>query len=126
MPDPLLVDEVPEDLPWLVEHFLERYRRQLGHPVEQVAPEVMDRLQRHRWPGNVRELEGVLKHALLQARGRVLTADDLPPELTRSEAAGMAAAAMQDDALLGYIQQRLAARRSSRPRCAHGAEILRR
>jgi two-component system nitrogen regulation response regulator GlnG len=61
--------ERPEDLEPLVGHLLERLRPQLNHPVEQVAAEVMDRLQRHPWPGNVRELEGVLKQALLQAQG---------------------------------------------------------
>jgi two-component system nitrogen regulation response regulator GlnG len=101
--------ERPEDLPPLVAHLLERFRPLLGHPVEEVAPEVLSRLQRHPWPGNVRELEGCLKQALLQARGPVLMMDDLPPELTRDEPAGAAPADLDADALLCYIRQRLAA-----------------
>jgi two-component system nitrogen regulation response regulator GlnG len=101
--------ERPEDLPALVAHLLERLRPLLGHPVEQVDPEVLARLQRHTWPGNVRELEGCLKQALLQARGQVLTAVALPPELTRGEPAGAAPADREADALLGYVRQRLAA-----------------
>src|SRR5262249_38157694 len=60
-------------------------------------------------PGNVRELEGCLKQALLQVRGPVLTADDLPSELARAKSAGKAPDASDADALLGYIRQRLAA-----------------
>src|SRR5215472_684932 len=84
--------ERPEDLPALVSHLLERFRQPLGHPVEQVAPEALARLQQYAWPGNVRELEGSLKQALLQAWGPVLTVDDLPPELARGEPAGAALA----------------------------------
>src|SRR5262249_7901394 len=99
--------ERPEDLPALVAHMLERFRHPLGHPVEQAAPEARARLQQYAWPGNVREREGSLKQALLQARGRVLAVDDLPPELARDKPAGAASA--DADALLAYIRQRLAA-----------------
>ena len=101
--------ERPEDLPALVTHLLERFRQQLAHSVEQVAPEAMARLQAYTWPGNVRELEGCLKQALLQARGPVLSADDFPPELARAKPAGADPADSEADALLGYIRQRLVA-----------------
>src|SRR5207244_6847635 len=61
-----------DDLPLLVRHYVRRFSRELGREVRQVAPEALERLQRHPWPGNIRELQGVLKQALLQASGTVL------------------------------------------------------
>jgi two-component system nitrogen regulation response regulator GlnG len=101
--------ERPVDLPALVNHLLERFRQPLGHSVEQVAPELLSRLQQYAWPGNVREVEEILKQALLQARGPVLTVDDLPQELARAKPAGADPADSAADALLAYIRQRLAA-----------------
>ncbi|MBV9123213.1 MAG: sigma-54-dependent Fis family transcriptional regulator [Planctomycetes bacterium] len=67
-----------EDLPLLVEHFRQRFSRELGKEVTQVAPETLEALRRHSWPGNIRELQSVLKQALLQATGPVLVPDFLP------------------------------------------------
>jgi two-component system nitrogen regulation response regulator GlnG len=65
------------DLPLLIEHFLNRFRRELSKEVHHLAPEAMDLLQRYSWPGNVRELQSVLKQALLQATGPVLVPEFL-------------------------------------------------
>jgi DNA-binding NtrC family response regulator len=101
--------ERSEDLPALVVHLLERFRPLLGHAVEQVSPEVLARLQQYAWPGNVRELEGSLKQAMLQARGPLLTVDDLPPELAGDQPAPATAAELSADALLSYVRERLTA-----------------
>src|SRR5262249_24054499 len=101
--------ERPEDLPLLVAHLLERFRPQLGHPVEQIPAAVIDRLQRHAWPGNVRELEGILKQALLQARGPVLGIDDLPIELGSGRVSVATDGHTGEDTLLSYVRQRLSA-----------------
>jgi two-component system nitrogen regulation response regulator GlnG len=53
-------------------------------------------------------VEGILKQAVLQAQGPLLTAGDLPEELTRGEPEGIGPARVEDS-LLGYIRQRLAA-----------------
>ena len=66
-----------EDIPLLVEHFLDRYasgRRVL------LSKEATQRIQTHTWPGNVRELENVIQRALVMAQGSVITKDDLPIE----------------------------------------------
>ena len=70
-----------DDLPLLVEHFVQRFARELGKDVQRVAPEVLDILRRHTWPGNVRELQSVLKQALLHATGPVLVPEFLPASL---------------------------------------------
>jgi two-component system response regulator AtoC len=46
-----------EDLPLLVRHYLRRFSRELGRDVQEVAPEVLERLCDYSWPGNIRELQ---------------------------------------------------------------------
>ena len=70
-----------EDLSLLVRHFLHRFGRELRKEVSGVAPETMDILRCYRWPGNVRELQSVIKHALLEATGSVITPTFLPASL---------------------------------------------
>ncbi len=47
----------PEDIPLLVQHFVEKHCRRLGRPLLQVSQGTLQDLQAHDWPGNVRELE---------------------------------------------------------------------
>jgi two-component system nitrogen regulation response regulator GlnG len=67
-----------DDLTLLVRHCLNRFSRELGREVREVAPDALALLQAHTWPGNVRELQSVLKQALLRARGNVLLPAFLP------------------------------------------------
>jgi DNA-binding NtrC family response regulator len=75
-----------EDVPLLVQHFLDRLNQEKGRAVEGVSPEVMDRLLEHEWPGNVRELENLVERmVVLRGKGRI-ELDDLPPSLRRGNA----------------------------------------
>jgi nitrogen regulation protein NR(I) len=67
-----------DDLQLLIRHYVRRFSRELGRNVSDVAPEVLETLERYSWPGNVRELQSVLKQALLRSTGPVLLADFLP------------------------------------------------
>jgi two-component system response regulator PilR (NtrC family) len=58
-----------EDIPALVNHFVEKYARENDKPVAGVSPEALQALMDYDWPGNVRELENVIE------RGVVLTTD---------------------------------------------------
>jgi DNA-binding NtrC family response regulator len=66
------------DLRLLVEHFLARYSRKMGKKVMRIDPAAMRALDNYDWPGNVRELESILKQALINATGTVITTDCLP------------------------------------------------
>lgn len=72
--------ERPEDLPTLVEHFLDRCRLP-GRPRKVVSPEVLQLLTAYAWPGNVRELANVIEGLILLAPGEEIQAKDLPPNL---------------------------------------------
>jgi len=67
-----------EDIPLLVEHFLEKHARDAGKRVTGVEAQAMDAMATHGWPGNVRELENVIHRTLLVSSGLELTLDDLP------------------------------------------------
>jgi DNA-binding NtrC family response regulator len=61
-----------DDLPPLVQYYLQRFSRELGREVYEVAPEALEHLRGYSWPGNIRELQSVLKQALLKASGTTL------------------------------------------------------
>ncbi len=70
-----------EDIPLLIDHFLEKYNRENGKNVTKITREVLDRLLEYPWPGNVRELENCVEHAVVMSPGGTLTAGLLPPEI---------------------------------------------
>jgi DNA-binding NtrC family response regulator len=81
IPLPLL-RERPEDIPELVQHFLQT-RRTSPQPF-QVQPEALEALRRYDWPGNVRELANVLERAQILAEDNTISLDDLPESIVES------------------------------------------
>jgi DNA-binding NtrC family response regulator len=61
-----------EDIPLLVEHFLERYCKEFDKALLSLSPELMDQLLRRNWEGNVRELENFIKRIILLSTGNVV------------------------------------------------------
>jgi len=57
--------ERKSDIPYLAEHFLEKYRRQYQQPKKRLHPETLAWMQAHHWPGNVRELENFVHRSFL-------------------------------------------------------------
>ena len=62
-----------DDIPLLVEHFVEVFARQQGKTIDTIPEEVMMALARHDWPGNVRELQNVIERGVVMTAGRVLS-----------------------------------------------------
>ena len=69
-----------EDIPLLVQHFLEKFAAAYGKPMRGVTPGAMERLLASPWPGNVRQLENVIEQAVVLAEGEHLGERDLPDE----------------------------------------------
>jgi transcriptional regulator with GAF, ATPase, and Fis domain len=65
-----------EDLPALLRHFCDRLGRQVGRPIDRIAPGSLEALQRYEWPGNIRELENVIQQAVILSRNGVLDLSD--------------------------------------------------
>lgn len=75
-----------EDIPLLVDHFLARFRRDLGKPVRRISDEALEHLLHHAWPGNVRELENVMERAVILTDGDTIQASALPTLSSASSA----------------------------------------
>ena len=66
-----------EDIPLLVQHFLDRLSKELSRRLDGVSPEAMAALVGHGWPGNVRELRNVLERGAVVSKGNIIQFDDL-------------------------------------------------
>jgi two-component system, NtrC family, response regulator PilR len=68
-----------EDIPLLADHFLARYREQMGKNVTGISGEAVRLLEAYRWPGNIRELENVIERAVALEQTPVILPDSLSP-----------------------------------------------
>ena len=66
-----------DDIPLLVNHFLERYSAAYRKPIRAVQPSAMERMVALPWPGNIRQLENFLAQAVVLTEGDMLTERDL-------------------------------------------------
>ena len=64
-----------DDLPALVDHFVQKFSQRLGKRITGVDAQAMVELKRYHWPGNVRELENTIERAVVLSTGPVLTPD---------------------------------------------------
>jgi formate hydrogenlyase transcriptional activator len=62
-----------DDIPLLVEHFVEKFARQQSKAIDAIPEEVMMALARYDWPGNIRELQNVIERGVVMTTGRVLS-----------------------------------------------------
>jgi two-component system response regulator AtoC len=62
-----------DDIPLLVEHFLDKHRYNPDSPPARISEEAMQVLMRHEWPGNVRELENTVQRAIVLSQGGIIT-----------------------------------------------------
>jgi two-component system, NtrC family, response regulator HydG len=101
------------DIPLLIEHFLEKYRRD-GITLK-ISAETLAILTGHSWSGNVRELENTLERAVALARGAILTPEDLPERirnngansalLAKAKAGKMTIAELEREYILETLQE---------------------
>ncbi|MFO0950699.1 MAG: sigma-54 dependent transcriptional regulator [Isosphaeraceae bacterium] len=81
--------ERPEDIPLLAAHFAEVYKRP-GQPPCQFSPEAMELILGYSWPGNIRQLENAIERAVVTARDGMIQPANLPADLARPAARGVA------------------------------------
>jgi two-component system, NtrC family, response regulator HydG len=70
-----------DDIPLLVQHFVEKFNRQTGKTLLRGTREAMAALMNYTWPGNIRELENAIEHAFVICRGQHFGLEDLPQEI---------------------------------------------
>ncbi|WP_372683669.1 sigma-54-dependent transcriptional regulator [Desulfosarcina sp.] len=67
-----------DDIHPLLRYFFDKYRQELGKPVNSISPEVVKRLMDYDFPGNVRELEHIVERAVILADGNTIQRKHLP------------------------------------------------
>ena len=73
------------DILLLVNHFIEKYGKELGKNIISISASAIDLLMNHRWPGNVRELENCIERAIILSADGVIHSYHLPPSLQRQD-----------------------------------------
>jgi len=68
--------ERTEDIPELVQFFVDRYRKKMNKPVDGVEPQALNMLLSYPWPGNVRELENAIERAMVVTKNKKLAQND--------------------------------------------------
>jgi transcriptional regulator with GAF, ATPase, and Fis domain len=66
--------ERQEDIPILVDYFVDKHSRRMNRQIASVPPDTMEVLRKWDWPGNIRELENFMERAVILTRGPVLRA----------------------------------------------------
>ena len=77
--------ERKEDIPTLVQHFMNRFNEKLELNIEMVDKDALGRLMNYPWPGNVRELENCMERAMILSDGNRIKIADLPIEVVTGE-----------------------------------------
>ena len=73
-----------EDIPLLIEHFINIFNIRTGKNITGIAPGAYDVLMRHDYPGNVRELENIVEHAFVLCHGGKIDVGCLPEDVVAS------------------------------------------
>ncbi len=76
-----------EDIPLLIQHFINKFNQSFDRLVTQVDPDAMDGLANYSWPGNVRELENVIEGIFALTQSKTIHLSDLPPNICRDRKA---------------------------------------
>ncbi len=76
--------ERKDDIPLLVDYFLDRFNAEHGKRVSKLSRGLLDVLLAYPWPGNVRELENCIERAVVLSPGENLSVEHLPPEIVHA------------------------------------------
>ena len=83
-----------EDIPLLVRHFLERFRKAMDKPIVGISAEAVRQLESYEWPGNVRELENTMERAVALETGTEISLPVLPDRIAGYASSSVLAASI--------------------------------
>ena len=82
------LNDRPDDIPILAQHFLETFRKELGKEhIKKISTEAMQYLMKYTYPGNVRELENIIERAVALEKTDIVLPESLPVGLTNQDEA---------------------------------------
>ena len=73
--------ERPDDIPKLVECFINKYKTAMGKRIDRIDPKIIEKFLEYPWPGNVRELQNVIERMMNYCTTHNLTADLIPSDI---------------------------------------------
>lgn len=91
----------PDDIPLLVEHFIEKISKENKKDVRGITPDAMQMFMHYCWPGNVRELENVIERVITLMDTDLITAAVLPSYI-KGDIAGREVQSLADDTVLPW------------------------
>jgi PAS domain S-box-containing protein len=68
--------ERQEDIPLLVEYFIDRYARKAGKKIKRVNKKTLELLQSYPWPGNIRELQNVIERSMILCETEIFSVEE--------------------------------------------------
>ncbi|MEQ8223437.1 MAG: sigma 54-interacting transcriptional regulator [Candidatus Eremiobacterota bacterium] len=78
------LSERKEDIPLLVNHFIQRFNSIKGKDIQSISDEALSLLMKHNFPGNIRELENIIEHTFILCKGSIILAEHLPEQFISS------------------------------------------
>ena len=104
-----------EDIPLLIEHFVDKFRAEKQKDIAGVSDEVMKKLMHHDFPGNIRELENIIEYSFILCPGGFIQERHLPESLSatnggeatqnKTDAAGQTLEQIERFAILGSLKR---------------------
>jgi len=73
--------ERKEDIPLLVDHFINKFNKQYNKKVRGISHEALNILMENDWRGNIRELENAIEHAFVKSHSPIITPEEIPHEV---------------------------------------------
>lgn len=94
-----------EDIPILVQHFIQKFSKELKKAVSTVSGDALKILSNYPWPGNVRELENILQRAITLSQHEVISPEDLPPSIIQKADEKLFEKAMEEKFTLDQLEK---------------------
>ena len=88
-----------EDVTFLVEHFLDVFKKETGLSDLTISEAAMDKMCHYNWPGNIRELRNAIERAVVMGNGKTIKPEDLPIASSLPKFAGLKVGLTLDEAL---------------------------
>jgi DNA-binding NtrC family response regulator len=99
------LSERTADIPLLIDHFVDKHRKEIRKDIKGVTNEVMLLLMQHEWKGEIRELENIIERAVIFAQGEYIGVADLPDVMHQELSLKMAGNNLSLDAVLNDFER---------------------
>ncbi len=97
--------ERKDDIPRLVDHFINRFNKEMGKKVSRVSPEAMKILLNYDFPGNIRELENSIEHVMVFCTGNILEAEFIQKNIQPTQVDAIKTVVEKEDPLQAMEQE---------------------